>query len=393
MAGFGAPRRPGRLPPFVLVVLLAVIGLLAFNYWSVSARQAALRDELLGLQGQVQRSEVARSRTEKRNSELMAQAEGHRRQVEQRQGEYRSLGERLRARDVQAQRCEEDMAKLQNNVSHQMADISRLKGQLAELRHEFLRQEDQLHKYKSNNTLLQKMLQDESQQCRKQVADQKQEYEESLRKLSVPGAGLPHGEEEEVAEKTPSSKEAARESDTETKLHAAATEQREDKEEPPRNLLPYGKDPVGGDGGMPEIEDSDPAKEDSSPTAVKKPDTDEGEVQMSERRPSVRPDSTMEAQDKKVLPAAKKDSALPLGMENTLHLEPLSRQIPKNPNVGVFPNLKQSRFFDENESPVDPQRGSKVADYNGDDGNVEDDDRDGQGDAAEYRKDRFSENL
>ncbi|KAL4692803.1 hypothetical protein H8959_016613 [Pygathrix nigripes] len=29
-----------------------------------------------------------------------------------------------------------------------------------------------------------------------------------------------------------------------------------------------------------------------------------------------------------------------------------------------------SRFFDENESPVDPQHGSKLADYNGDDGNV-----------------------
>lgn len=28
------------------------------------------------------------------------------------------------------------------------------------------------------------------------------------------------------------------------------------------------------------------------------------------------------------------------------------------------------RFFDENESPVDPQQGSKLADYNGDDGNV-----------------------
>lgn len=28
------------------------------------------------------------------------------------------------------------------------------------------------------------------------------------------------------------------------------------------------------------------------------------------------------------------------------------------------------RFFDENESPVDPQHGSKLADYNGDDGNV-----------------------
>lgn len=28
------------------------------------------------------------------------------------------------------------------------------------------------------------------------------------------------------------------------------------------------------------------------------------------------------------------------------------------------------RFFDENESPVDPQHGNKLADYNGDDGNV-----------------------
>lgn len=28
------------------------------------------------------------------------------------------------------------------------------------------------------------------------------------------------------------------------------------------------------------------------------------------------------------------------------------------------------RFFDEIESPVDPQHGSKLADYNGDDGNV-----------------------
>ena len=35
------------------------------------------------------------------------------------------------------------------------------------------------------------------------------------------------------------------------------------------------------------------------------------------------------------------------------------------------PSLRPAgRFFDENESPVDPQRGSKLADYNGDDGNV-----------------------
>ncbi|MEQ2170999.1 Protein golm2, partial [Goodea atripinnis] len=35
-----------------------------------------------------------------------------------------------------------------------------------------------------------------------------------------------------------------------------------------------------------------------------------------------------------------------------------------------MPGIEDSRFFDENESPVDPQHGSKLADYNGDDGNV-----------------------
>ncbi|PKU33717.1 protein hypothetical protein [Limosa lapponica baueri] len=48
--------------------------------------------------------------------------------------------------------------KLQNNVSYQMADIHRLKEQLAELRQEFIRQEDQLHEYKKNNTYLARRL-------------------------------------------------------------------------------------------------------------------------------------------------------------------------------------------------------------------------------------------
>lgn len=43
--------------------------------------------------------------------------------------------------------------------------------------------------------------------------------------------------------------------------------------------------------------------------------------------------------------------------------------LPSLPDEG--PSLPPAgRFFDENESPVDPQHGSKLADYNGDDGNV-----------------------
>ncbi|XP_040271074.1 protein GOLM2-like [Bufo bufo] len=165
MVGFGALRRTGRLPPFVLVALLVVIALLALNYWSVSACQAALQGDLVALQEQVQRTEVARSRLEKRHSELIVQLEGNRRQLEQRLGEFQKIGDRLRARDLEAQRCEADREKLLAKVSLQMVDITHLKELLHELHQEFLRQENQLLEYKKNNTLLQKALKEESIQC------------------------------------------------------------------------------------------------------------------------------------------------------------------------------------------------------------------------------------
>ncbi|OCT89873.1 hypothetical protein XELAEV_18018487mg [Xenopus laevis] len=385
MVGFGAPRRTGRLPPFVLVALLAVIGLLAFNYWSVSARQAALHDELLGLQAQVQRTEVARSRLEKRNSELMMQSDSHRRQIEQKQGEYQGLGERLQARDIQAQRCELDKSKLQTNVSLQMADISHLKEQLAELRHEFLRQEDQLHEYKNNNTFLQKSLQEESQQCAQQLAERKREYEENLSKQKEELDKQPQKDEEEGGT-------------VDNKMHILPSEVKEKIEDPSSNRLPFAQDGIKleSDAGMPEIEDNEPAKEDSLQNDVKGQDTGALPSQsksLLEKQPSLQPLSFTEHEVKKPLPDKKETVQIPEVEENALQLEPHPlKQMPRDSKTMSF-NLKQSRFFDENESPVDPQHGSKVADYNGDDGNVEDDDHDGQADAGEYHKDHLNETL
>ncbi|KAM5171019.1 protein GOLM2 isoform 2-T2 [Mantella aurantiaca] len=417
MVGFGAPRRTGRLPPFVLVALLVVIALLVFNYWSVSTRQAGLLEDLAALQEQVQRTEVARSRLEKRHSDLMVQAESGRRQLEQRLGEYQNVEERLQARDLEAQRCEVDREKLLANVSQQMADISHLKDQLNELRQEFLRQEDQLHEYKNNYTLLQKAQKEESQQCTKQLADQKREYEESIKKLQL----------EEVKELS-KNQIAVGEDGSENKVNLPDTEVKDTREEDPSNRVHFEKESAkvggggvgGGDAGMPEIEDSEPAKPNIVPTAVKK--TDIGvpqEFGESEKQPSLQPGSITDAQVKYLPPGANKDQDSPLE-DNALRLDQLpGKQIPKEPKSMIFSNLKQSRFFDENESPVDPQHGSKVADYNGDDGNVgeyeadkqaelayneeedgdggeedvQDDENDGQGDAAEYRKDHFGETL
>ncbi|XP_075714538.1 protein GOLM2 isoform X2 [Rhinoderma darwinii] len=391
MVGFGAPRRTGRLPPFVLVTLLVVIALLAFNYWSVSARQAALQEDIAALQEQVQRTEVARSRLEKRHSELMVQSESNRRQLEQRLGEYQNVGDRLQARDLEAQRCEADREKLLGNVSLQMADITRLKEQLHELRQEFLQQEDQLHENKNNNTLLQRTLREESQQCAKLLADKKRECEESIQRLQQTD------KDKEEAEKFPSNVEAG-EVEPENKMHIIATIAKEERaEDPSSNRLHFDRDAAkaGGDAGMPEIEDSEPAKPDAVPTAEKKVDFGAlaNEIGESEKQPSLQPDSIANAQAKHVPPgAAKKESLSPIE-DNALHFGQLPpKQIPKETKSRMFPNIKQSRFFDENESPVDAQHGSKVADYNGDDGNV-DDENDGQVDAAEYRKDHFGETL
>lgn len=359
MVGFGAPRRTGRLPPFVLVALLVVIALLAFNYWSVSARQASLQDDLAALQEQVQRTEVARSRLEKRHSELMVQAESNRRQLEQRLGEYQNIGDRLQARDLEAQRCEADREKLLANVSLQMADATRLKEQLHDLHQEFQRQEDQLHEYKSNNTLLQKALKEASQQCAKQLADQKREYEESIKRLQQAD------KDKEEAEKSLSNV-AAGETGPENKMHTIATIVREERlEDPSSNRLQFERDAAkaGGDAGMPEIEDSEPAKPDVVPTAGKKEDFGAlaNEIGESEKQPSLQPDSLANAQAKYIPPGAKKDSPLE---DNALRFGQVpQKQVPKEPKSMIFPNIKQN---DEN---------------------------DGQVDAAEYRKDHFGEPL
>ena len=56
--------------------------------------------------------------------------------------------------------------------------------QLAELRQEFLRQEDQLQDYRKNNTYLVKRLEYESFQCGQQIKELRAQHEENIKKLA-----------------------------------------------------------------------------------------------------------------------------------------------------------------------------------------------------------------
>lgn len=107
MVGFGANRRGGRLPSLVLVALLAVIAVLALHCWNAASRQALLREELAELQSQAQRTEVARGRLERRNSDLLGKVDSHRKQLEQKEADYSHLSSQLQARDGQVKRCED----------------------------------------------------------------------------------------------------------------------------------------------------------------------------------------------------------------------------------------------------------------------------------------------
>lgn len=108
MVGFGANRRGGRLPSFILIFLMVIIAVLSFNYWTVSNKHGRLLEELAEVQTQVKRTEAARSRLEKRNSELMVQVDTHKKQIDQRDGDYSALEGKLQARESLIKKCTDD---------------------------------------------------------------------------------------------------------------------------------------------------------------------------------------------------------------------------------------------------------------------------------------------
>uniref|UniRef100_A0A3P9AAH5 Protein GOLM2 n=1 Tax=Esox lucius TaxID=8010 RepID=A0A3P9AAH5_ESOLU len=441
MIGFGANRRGGRLPSFILIALMVIIAILSFNYWTVSNKHGRLLDELAEVQTQVKRTDAARSRLEKRNSELMVQVDTHRKQIDQKDGDNSMLEGKLQAREALFKKCTDEKMKVQGDITAQMAEIVRLKEQLKELKQEFMKQEDQMREVKKNNTNLEKKLEYESLQCGRQVAQLKEEYEDTKKTLEEEALKLRQVRlfsstlwisndtlSSQVESLLDSQKAGAAEGGTEAEQagerHTVATLQRD------TDLKDLGK--PGSDAGMPGIEDSDLGKIDDVQFALKKPAITHNHIEIPD--PGLREVGAGAGEgagqglslDRPVLQI--QDKALRLGMEGQpaafqqqppqpvadrpilfdednkaavqadefgeqkgqlgdsvmkadgvqIKMPPNPAQVPnpieprhaRDPKPAEPPRHRQSRFFDENESPVDPQHGSKLADYNGDDGNV-----------------------
>ncbi|CAG5856815.1 unnamed protein product [Menidia menidia] len=430
MIGFGANRRGGRIPSFILIFLTVVIAILSFNYWTVSGRHGRLLDELAEVQSQVKRTDAARSRLEKRNSELMVQVDAHRKQIDQKDGDYSILEGKLQAREALVKKCTDEKVKLQGDVTAQMTEIQRLKEQLKDLKQEFMKQEEQLREVKKNSTTLEKKLEYESLQCGRQIAQLKEEYEETKKTLMEEASKLRQsvmgGQKDVMA-----ARQAGRvpEGDMAGERHTVATH-RHDRQSDLKEEL--GK--PGSDAGMPGIEDSEVGKVDEMQFALKKPaitqkqrdapdaaalaaadhglgaadgpggqglSLDQPRLQLDRvdvRAAALAPPGIIKQADKPIV--FEEDNKLVIKADELgerqrqiqapdnvkrdsehlkrIHLpanvaqvpNPLQPHPPKDQAPAEAVHHRQSRFFDENESPVDPQHGSKLADYNGDDGNV-----------------------
>ncbi|XP_039522814.1 protein GOLM2 isoform X1 [Pimephales promelas] len=443
MIGFSANRRGGRLPSFILIVLMVIILILSFNYWSVSTKHGRLLDELAEVQTQVKRTDAARSRLEKRNSELMMQVDTHRKQIDQKDGDYSVLESKLQARDTLVKSCSDEKNKLQNDVSAQMSEIHRLKEQVKELRREIIRQEDQLREVRKNSTNLEKKLEYESLQCGRQITELKAEYEENKKRAEEEAAKLRQSLLEN-RKADPGVRQVEVDLDQPNKRKEDIAERHTVAAQ--RNDGPVPKDDMvkpGSDAGMPGIEDSEVGKIEDGQFALKKPaitpqkhmEPAEAAALLKEERAGfgagagagARPGDDLANGQLLDRPDIPHDENLRLGN----HDAPVLQQVPKAvvdrpmlfdednkagikadefgeqrrqlgaeglkaegvvlpppPNPAQVlpkpidlhngrepvhadpPRHRQSRFFDENESPVDPQHGNKLADYNGDDGNV-----------------------
>ncbi|XP_070985572.1 protein GOLM2-like isoform X3 [Oncorhynchus clarkii lewisi] len=268
MVGFGANRRGGRLPSFILIALMVIIAILSFNYWTVSNKQGHLLDELAEVQTQVKRTDAARSRLEKRNSELMVQVDTHWKHIDQKDGDNSMLEGKLQARDALIKKCTDEKMKVQGDVTAQMSEIVRLKEQLKELKQEFMRQEIQLREVKKNSTNLERKLEYESLQCGRQITQLMDEYEEAKKTLEEEAVKL---RKSVLDSRKVGAAEGGTEVETAGEHPTVATHRDTDLKE--------GLGKPGSDAGMPGIEDSEVGKIDVQ-FALKKPAITQNHIEI-----------------------------------------------------------------------------------------------------------------
>lgn len=104
----GAMRPQGRSPSFFIVGLFLAVGILGFNYWSLSKRNHDLATQLLNMQDQLRVSISKRMNAERRGSNIVNELKKcetaldmDKNEVARKESEVITLTEQLKIKDIQ----------------------------------------------------------------------------------------------------------------------------------------------------------------------------------------------------------------------------------------------------------------------------------------------------
>lgn len=117
------PYLSGRTPPFLVVGLLVVMGILGFSYWSLNTQYTERQEELLKLQERLRIYAEKRESVEKQNSALQSQLQESQNEegkfkiaLDKKQQEVNNLAEQLRYKEDDVAKTITQMQELKINV-------------------------------------------------------------------------------------------------------------------------------------------------------------------------------------------------------------------------------------------------------------------------------------
>lgn len=175
----------GRSPPFLVIALLIVISILAFNYWSISDRYEILEEQLAEIQDHLRLMTIKKENAEKQveafdaklkdSEDLMRKTKTL---VEQKEIEMKDLVWQLDSKKESASKLEDKIADINSLVEKQKTSLKELQDK-----------ENKMESLKEKNSALSV----KNEQFSIQVRELQRELSAAKRQFHIPSLKLPPG--------------------------------------------------------------------------------------------------------------------------------------------------------------------------------------------------------
>ncbi|XP_078693783.1 uncharacterized protein LOC144923277 isoform X2 [Branchiostoma floridae x Branchiostoma belcheri] len=184
--------RSGRSPPFLVVSLLVVICILAYNYWNSASSNSELRNSVNDLEDRLRLYNLKKTSLEKRNEALIQRVRETDRQLEDSKAKYSSKDTELGAIRGQLQEAEDQLDSVRQEKGTIEAEASGARKELESLQARFQElqgqhnalAEEMQQQQQDNDRKVQEKLEFTSMQCKQQMEAANAECDGKLREVA-----------------------------------------------------------------------------------------------------------------------------------------------------------------------------------------------------------------